>query len=74
MTNNKVPFYPIAVAVRKRHQRQDDILIFFYPHLTGISKVVFLSLTQVFITKCMLCEMCALTASAQAYVVQTGWY
>ena len=39
------------VAVRKRNKRQDEILILFYAHFTGISKVVFLSTTYAFLNK-----------------------
>ena len=55
-----------SVAVRKRHQQQDEIRIFFYPHYTGICKFVFLSALNAHIYKNrMLYETCA-------YAVQTG--
>ena len=59
------------VAVRKRHQRHDEILIFIT--LTILESAKLFSLSNVCISnQRMLCETCAFIANAQALAVGTG--
>ena len=60
------------VAVRKRHQRQDEILIIFTRTIPESSKLFF-SVGNVRISnKRMLCETCVFVVSARACAVRTG--
>ena len=61
------------VAVRKRHQQQDEIIVFFTHTILKSAKLFFFSAsTHAFHTSLMLYGTHALIASAQAYAVQTG--
>ena len=59
------------VAVRKRHQRQDEILIFFTRTILESASCFSVGNVRIF-NKRMLCETRVFIASAQAYAVRTG--
>ena len=60
------------VAVRKRQQRQDEIIIFFTHTVLESAKFFFFCQYARISYKCMFCEKRAIIVSVQVYAVQTG--